>query len=282
MSADANSHRNSKLKFKEPGARDTVIRLTKIEDSTEKAESNPLLNKIKNALSNSDPEKWEKYGEELNAETKYPKSYEKWEIAYCIDLPNGLLTFRSSQAVNSEYFGGGYTLSTDGVRNFYVELRPRSWNPRTLIDPFFRNSLDKDKQYKTLADGGVAQELFAMIEKTYESFSSEKTKCINERMQDLAKNILEIAADSEISDWEKKEDDSGAVVYGTICDDIKIEVSRSKKLELYFYLLSFSKDGVKSQIKDVNLAKALFAMLEEKSKNAALAALQDVLDDAGF
>lgn len=281
MSTDPNS--KDKLKFREPGFRDTVVRVNNQKTALEeKKPANPLFVKIRETLTHSDPAKWEKYGDELNSEIKYPKSYERWEIAYCIDLPNGLLTFRSTQNVLSEYFGGGYTLKADGKKTFRIELRPRSWDPRTLIDPFFRSTLEKDKQFKSLADGDVAKELFELIEKTFVNFSSQKQRSIAESIQDLANTMLETAGDTKIEEWTKNEAIEGKLIYTAVLKDVNVEVTRHKRLDLFYYDLVLSRDSIKSQIKDPTLAKDLFIMLDEKSKNSALEALQNVLDEAGF
>lgn len=282
MSTDAGS-KDGKLKFREPGFRDTVVKAHNPNAMPEdKKSSNPLFVKIRDTLTNSDPSKWEKYGEELNSEIKYPKMHEKWEMAYCIDLPNGLLTFRSTQPVLSEYFGGGYTIKPDGAKTYLIELRPRSWDPRTLIDPFFRSTLEKDKQYKGLADGGVAQELFELIENTYVNFSSQKHRSISDSIQDMANNIIKFAGESNINDWTRDESQEGKVIYTGTLQEIQIEVVRAKRLDLFNYTLTLEKAQVKSQIKDLNLGRELFNLLDEKSKNAALEALQNVLDEAGF
>jgi hypothetical protein len=283
MSTDAGS-KDNKLKFRDPGFRDTVVKVNNSHTpvAENKNHANPLFNKIKDTLTNSDPSKWEKYGSELSLETKYPKNYEKWEIAYCIDLANGLLTFRSTQNVISEYFGGGYTLKPEGVKAYAIELRPRSWDPRTLIDPFFRSTLEKDKQFKALAEGAVAKELFEMIETTYVNFSSQKSLSITESIQEMTKNILEVAGESDIAIWARDESQEGKVIFKATIQDIAIEVIREKRLDLFNFTLNLSKSDVLSQVKDLTLGRDLFNLLDEKTKTAALQALQNVLDEAGF
>lgn len=274
------------LRFKEPGARDTVLKKDTPSSRARTAEpeekKNPVLEKIKYTLTHSDPDKWEKYGEELNTTGKYPKAYEKWELAYCIDLPNGLLTFRNSTPVNSEYFGGGYTITPNGNQHFTIELRPRSWDPRTLIDPFFRSTLDKDKHFKLLAEGDVARDLFSIVEKTYISFNSQKKLSISESLLELANNITAVAKESTAEVWEKSEAEDGSSTYSTLCGEISVTVSRKKKLDTFNYTLLFSRDAIKSPIKDYNLAREVYEIIDEKHKTAALEALQNVLDEAGF
>ncbi len=280
MSTDPNSN---KLRFREPGSRDTVLKVSPTGASaTPKKNTSPLFLKIRDTLTNSDPAKWDKYGEDLKSDVKHPKSYDKWDIAYCIDLPNGLLTFRSSQNVISEYFGGGYTLKPDGIITYFIELRPRSWDPRTLIDPFFRSTLEKDKQYKPLADGEVAKELYELIENTYVNFSSQKKRGITESIQHLANNIIQIATEGEIAQWQRNESQENKVSFTATINEVNAEIIRTKRLDLFAYELILSRDTVSSQIKDPTLAKDLFNLLEDKTKNAALEALQDVLDEAGF
>lgn len=271
----------SKLKFKEPGFRDTVVKMNP-GHAAEREPINPLLTKIKETLANSDPQKWEKYGEPLKPEVKYPKACEKWEIAYCIDLPNGLLTFRASLPVTSEYFGGGYTLAPTGKEIYTVELRPRAWDPRTLLDPFFRSTLEKDKQFKTLIAGDVAKDLFLLIEETFTNFRSRKAQGIGESIQDVANQLTSLVNNLEASAWERGEDGNGTVTYSTEHQGVLVEIIRSKKFDSAIYHLILSKDTIRSQIKDPRHAKELFNQIEERTKDASLEALQEVLVKAGF
>ena len=301
MSTESEAGKSSPLKFREPGQRDTVIRVKTNQTENNNArkpadldsfigakggdpdkKENPLLEKIKLALSQSDPAKWEHHGEILNPNMKYPKAYEAWEIVYCISIPNGILAFRSSQPVVSEYFGGGYTLVPSAPPLFYVELRPRAWDPRTLINPYLRSSLEKDKQLKLLADGEVARTIYKEIQEIITSFSSEQQKELTNLVDEIIENIIPRANASKAEDWTKNEVEAGVVSFRAEFDGIFVHVTQTEKNGLINYRLVLSKNKFSRKVSDGHLAQDLFHIVNNKNKDAALEALNDVLEKAGF
>lgn len=294
MSSSTNSRNGEKLRFRDPNSRDIVLSMhnnarsspaqaifqPKSQDNNN--QENPVLTKIKNMLAQSNPEKWERFGEALRISNKYPKSYDSWEIVYCIDIQTGLLVFRKSQAVTSQYFGGGYTLTPTASENYFIELRARAWDPRTLIDPYFRSSLDKDKQLKVLGDGEVARHIFMEVESIVNSFSGEKHREIVQVIDNLSREILERAKTSDSSSWVKSEQEVGTVSYSSEIDGVVVVITKSTKNNLSNYRLIFTRDKISSRIADVGLSKDLFELIDEKNKTAALEALSSVLEGAGF
>lgn len=295
MSANSNSSSSGRLKFLEPNQRDTVVKLHKtkpvensasltksISNGADTPKENPMLERIRQMLTQADPSKWERFGEPLNPSAKQSKAYEAWETVYCIDLPSGLLTFRCSQPTRSEYFGGGYTAIPVGPANYSIELRPRAWNPATLIDPYFRSVLEKDKNFQIIASGAVAQDVYSEITTIIASFSSEKQLEVSRQLEDLAANILERANESQASNWTRTTPKPGNVLFEGELDNIKVAVSEIINGDLTNYRLLVSKERITRKITDGKLAQALFELIDEKNKSAALEALNDVLEKAGF
>ncbi|MCO6429263.1 MAG: hypothetical protein J5J00_00245 [Deltaproteobacteria bacterium] len=248
----------------------------------EEQSKNPLMAKIQSTISQSDPEKWERYGDDLNTEGKYQKPRDAWEIVYCINIPNGILAFRSSQPLTSQYFGGGYTLTPLSSERYTVELRPRAWDPRTLIDPYFRAALEKDRQFQLLADGDVARQVFMQIKATIESFSGERREEIKHQIEQLAANITDRTAASSAEEWRKDSPNFDTTEYHSSFDGVDVTVSFTKKNGIDNYRLTFCKDKVAVKTVDAAVAKSIFEAVEEKQAQAALEALSKVLDGAGF
>lgn len=258
------------------------VRPERRKDAEEEKPENPLLTKIKLALAQSDPDKWEHAGSELKPTAKYTKPYETWETAFHMNLPNGVLVIRCSLPVRSEYFGAGYTVTPTGKPVYYVELRARGWDPRTLIDPYFRVTLDKDKQFTVLADGEIAESVHRLVTDTLRSFSGARKRDFNEQVASLIDSMLDRATVTGADDWKKSEPEPGVTKFSSVLDGINVDVTKTMADDNAAFRLTFHRDEMSSKTIDTGLAKSLFELVDEKLRNASLLALSKVLEGAGF
>jgi hypothetical protein len=287
--SDNNNHKKV-LKITGPNFRDTVVKVKNSshlksvpnDSSVSTGKENPMLTRIRQMLTQADASKWERHGEPLNPNTKHTKAYDTWETVYCMDLPSGIITFRCSQPAKSEYYGGGYTVFTNGAAKYTIELRPRAWNPRTLIDPYFRSVVDKDKNFQLIASGQIAQEVYNEITEIISSFSTEKQMLNLKILDDLKDNVIERTNESNITNWQKSEPKLGITTYEGLLDGAKVSVSQICENELLSYQLLVSIEQTTRRIADSKLAHAVFEIIDEKDKAAALDALNAVLEKAGF
>lgn len=248
----------------------------------EKAE-NPLLTKIKKMLTQSDPDKWERAGGELNPAAKQAKPYESWNSVYSMSLPNGVLAVRCALPVKSQYFGGGYTVTPTGRPAYYVELRPRAWDARTLVDPYFRVTLDKDKQVNVLADGDIAETVYKLVTQTLQSFSGARKGEFNAQVAALSATLIDRVEAGKAEDWTKDDSDPTKIAFAATFDTLTVQVTKQISDEKNpSFQLSYQHEEMISKASDAALAKNIFELVDDKCRTASLLALSKVLESAGF
>jgi len=65
--------------------------------------SMPLLERIKQTLASTAPERWEQAGEDLDSNRRYQKPQENWEQLFCTDTKTGVLVLRKSTPITSNF-----------------------------------------------------------------------------------------------------------------------------------------------------------------------------------
>lgn len=242
---------------------------------------NPVLQKIKEVLKSTDPDKWSKAGAALNIETTYPKALETWERVYILDIPTGVLTLRSSTPVQSKFVRGGYLLTPNGHERFTIELRPQGWNPKELIDPYFRGGNRGEKKHETLAEGQYARELFLHVQDRYERHTHSR----QEELNGVAANLLEALAYGRkklvLADWDHTVGENARSVYTGKVDEITIELSKITNEGLDSYHASFSQGVLQIRISATRAVQDLYQMVEEMIRLQQLEALSKILEPLG-
>ena len=114
-----------------------------------------------------------------------------WEELFCTDTKNGVLVLRRSTPLVSNFFGGGYTFSEQGLPRFFVEIRSRGWAPKMLIDPYYRSSGGVDKSYRILAEGDVARQLYMEVEGSVREYRDSLKRDFNDSVERLTSNMHE-------------------------------------------------------------------------------------------
>jgi hypothetical protein len=153
------------------------------------ASSLPLLERIKQMLASTAPERWEQAGEELDSNRKYQKPQESWEQLFCTDTKTGVLVLRKSTPITSNFYGGGYAFVQASEPRYLVELRGRGWMPKMIIDPNYRSAGGTDKSYQLLAEGSVGQQLYREIEASVRSYREGLRRDFNDLVSRLTSNI---------------------------------------------------------------------------------------------
>ncbi len=242
-----------------------------------------LFNEIKMILAEADPAKWEQGGEELNASQKYPRALDVWERVFARDIPNGVLVLRSSQVTKSQFFGGGYSIVPTGGVSYTVELKPKGWNAKVMVDPYNRVQGRNEGVTQILVEGDLAETLFKHVKTTFENHHSRLRKDFEDQVKELLKNLRKRVAETPKDKWEKIETDKRLMSYVAYFDGIKVELQRTgAEPQSSTYKLMLSKESLKAKPIEGIEAKELFNTIVDVEKKTALMQLKKILDGAGL
>lgn len=249
------------------------------QDVTAKSGSATLLDKIRQTLASTAPERWEQGGEPLDTSRRFQRPQERWEQVYCTDTKSGVLVLRSSQPITTNFHGGGYNFALAGSARYTIELRGRGWSPRALLDPSFRGSGGVEKSCQVLAEGEVAKELFCEIEQIVKQHRESLRRDFNDSVARLTANIREHIGETTAGDWQSVEGDFGFRGYRTEINGITVTVGSSSNDLSTSYSLTLSRFGLVWYCRDPFLMQEVFKLVDESVKTASLEQLGKVLDD---
>ena len=238
-----------------------------------------LLDKIRQTLAATPPERWDQAGEELNPTRKYQKPQDTWEELFCTDTRNGVLVLRRSIPIKANFFGGGYTFAENGIPQHFVEIRARGWTPRMLIDPFYRASGGLDKSHQILAEGDVARHLFVEIESNLKVYRDGLRRDFNDSVERLISNIHEQIRSTAAEDWKTLEGDPGFEGYQGDINGMTVTVSQTVQDRSATFAMQFSKYGLKWDCRDANISREVFSVVDDSVRHASLEQLGRVLED---
>ena len=211
-----------------------------------------LLEKIKTTLANTPAERWEQGGEDLDPSKKHQRAQESWEQLYCTDTKTGVLVLRYSIPVVSNFFAGGYSFVESGIPRYLIELRPRGWTPRMIIDPHYRGAGAAERSHQVLADGDVARQLYIEVHTAIKQYRESLRRDFNDSVERLIAGIRE---------------------------QVQMTVGCLIKALSAMHSMNFSKYGLRWDCRDSNLCKEIFAVVDESVRQSSLEQLGKVLDD---
>jgi len=238
-----------------------------------------LLEKIRNTLSNTSPERWEQGGEPLDTNRRFPRSRETWEQLYLTDTKSGALVLRCVTPISNTYFGGGYSFTPAGAPRFCIELRARGWSPKALLDPSFRGAGGIEKPPQLLAEGEIAQQLYLEVESIVKNFRESQRRDFNDAVSRLTANMKESIGETTAADWQPVEGDVGVRAYRTEINNLTVTVACFASDISTQYSMSVSRFGLVWQCRDPFLMQEAFKLVDESVKTASLENLDKVLDD---
>jgi hypothetical protein len=238
-----------------------------------------LLEKIKQTLSNTSPDRWQQGGEELDENRKHSKPQEVWEQVYCTDTKAGVLVLRSSTPILCNFFGGGYSFQRGGAPRFLIELRGRGWMPKMLCDPAYRGLGPTDKNYQILAEGEIARQLFHEVEGAVKSHRDSLRVDFNDSVQRLISNIREQVEGTAAEDWKIVEGEICYTGYRGDVNGMTVTVGALSRDSVSHYSMHFMKHGLRWDCRDSRLIKDVFTMVDESVRNASLEQLGKVLEE---
>lgn len=240
----------------------------------------PLLERIKQTLASTPPERWEQAGEELDSSRKYQKPQESWEQLYCTDTKAGVLVLRKSTPITSNFFGGGYAFVAASEPQYLIELRGKGWVPKMLVDPAYRGAGVVDKNYQVLAEGAVGQQLYREVDLSVRNHRESLRRDFNDLVARLISNIHEQIRSTSAEDWNSVEgSEQGYTGYAADVNGMTVTVSAVIRDRTAGYAMHFTKYGLRWDCRDSTLCKELFILVDESVKNASLEHLGKVLDD---
>ena len=238
-----------------------------------------LLDKIRNTLANTAPERWEQGGEPLDPTRRFPRSHETWEQVFFTDTKSGTLVLRSSTPVSNNFFGGGYSLNPAGPSRFFIELRGRGWSPKALLDPAFRGAGGIEKPPQVLAEGDVAEQLYLEIELIVKQYRESLRRDFNDSVARLTANIKDAIGETTAADWQIVEGDVGVKGYRTEINNLTVTVACMKNDISTAYSMTIGRSGLVWQCRDPFLIQEVFTLVDESVRTASLEHLGKVLDD---
>jgi len=242
--------------------------------------SMPLLERIKQTLASTAPERWEQAGEDLDSNRRYQKPQENWEQLFCTDTKTGVLVLRKSTPITSNFFGGGYAFVEASEPRYLVELRSRGWTPKMLVDPSFRSAGVVDKSYQVLADGGVARQLYQEVQVSVRNHRESLRRDFNDLVARLISNIHEQIKGTAADDWKAVEgSEQGFSGYCADVNGMAVTVWTVVRDRTAGFGMYFSKYGLRWDCRDSSLCKELFQLVDESVRSASLEQLGKVLED---
>jgi hypothetical protein len=238
-----------------------------------------LLDKIRNTLSNTAPERWEQGGEALDTARRFPRAQETWEQVFLTDTKSGTLVLRSSTPISNNFFGGGYSFSPAGPARFLIELRGRGWSPKALLDPAFRGAGGIEKSAQVLAEGDIAEQLYLEIELIVKQYRESMRRDFNDSVARLVANMKEAIGETTAADWQLVEGDVGVKGYRTEINNLTVTVACLKNDISTGYSMTIARAGLVWQCRDPFLMQEVYTLVDESVKMASLENLGKVLDD---
>lgn len=242
-------------------------------------QSGGLLEKIKTTLANTPADRWEQGGEELDTGKRYQRARETWEQLFCTDTKTGVLVLRCSMPVVSNFFAGGYSFTESGVSRYTVELRPRGWTPKMILDPSFRGAQASARSVQVLAEGEIARQLYAEVQFAVKQHRESLRRDFNDSVERLNASIREQVQTTAAEDWQPVEGEQGFTGYRADVNGITVTVGSTVRERSSSYSMSFSKYGLKWECRDGNLCKDIFSIVDESVRQSSLEQLGKVLDD---
>jgi hypothetical protein len=243
-------------------------------------QSVPLLERIKQTLSSTPPERWDQAGEELDSNRKYQKPQETWEQVYCTDVKTGVLVLRKSTPIAANFFGGGYAFVEASEPRYLVELRARGWAPKLLVDPSYRGAGVVDKNYQVLAEGSIGKQLYNEVDASVRNYRESLRRDFNDLVARLMSNIHEQIQGTSAEDWKPVEgNEQGYTGYCADVNGMNVTISAIIRDRTAGYAMNFTKYGLRWDCRDSSLCRELFTLVDESVRNASLEHLSKVLDD---
>jgi len=238
-----------------------------------------LLEKIKTTLANTPAERWEQGGEDLDPSKKHQRAQESWEQLYCTDTKTGVLVLRYSIPVVSNFFAGGYSFVESGIPRYMIELRPRGWTPRMIIDPHYRGAGAAERSHQVLADGDVARQLYIEVHTAIKQYRESLRRDFNDSVERLIAGIREQVQMTAADDWQAVEGEDKYTGYRADINGMTVTVGCLIKALSAMHSMNFSKYGLKWDCRDSNLCKEIFAVVDESVRQSSLEQLGKVLDE---
>jgi hypothetical protein len=249
-------------------------------DAAAQGSSLPLLERIKQTLASTPPERWEQAGEELDSNRKYQKPQESWEQLFCTDTKSGVLVLRKSTPIAANFHGGGYAFVSASEPRYMIELRSRGWVPKMLVDPSYRGAGVADKNYQLLAEGNIGRQLYHEVEVSVRSHRESLRRDFNDLVARLMSNIHEQIQGTSSDDWKTVEgNEQGYSGYSADVNGMMVTVSAIIRDRTAGYYMHFTKYGLRWDCRDSGLCRELFNLVDESVRNASLEQLGKVLDD---
>lgn len=243
------------------------------------AKPSGLLEKIKATLASTPADRWEQGGEDLDSNKKYQRAQESWEQLFCTDTKTGVLLLRCSTPVVSNFFAGGYSFTEANVPKYTVELRPRGWTPKMILDPGFRGTQATARQVQVLAEGDVARQLYHEVQTAVRQHQESLRRDFNDSVERLSANIREQIQGTAAEDWQAVEGETGYTGYRADVNGMTVTVGCTVRDRASSHSMTFSKYGLRWDCRDMNLCKEIFTVVDESVRQASLEQLGKVLED---
>jgi hypothetical protein len=249
------------------------------EGSARPSSSSALIEKIKSTLANTAPERWEQGGEPLDTNRRFQRAQTTWEEIFSTDTKTGVLVFRRSTPLISNFFGGGYNFTAAAASRHVIELRGRGWSPKTLLDPSFRGSGGAERSCQILAEGEIALKLFEEVEQIVGTYRDSLRRDFSDSVARLAANLKEQVEGTAAADWSPVEGDIGYKGYRTEINGLTITVGCVSNDLSSAYSLSLSRLGLVWHCRYQFLMQQIYTIVHESVKTASLEQLGKVLED---
>jgi len=249
-------------------------------DASSQGGSARLIEKIKQTLASTPADRWEQAGEDLDSSRKFQRPQENWEQVYCTDTKTGVLVLRKSTAIASNFFAGGYSFVEASEPRYLVELRPRGWAPKMIVDPNYRGAGATDRSYQTLAEGHVAKELYFEVQTSVRTHRESLRRDFNDSVERLIGNIHEQIRGTSPEDWKNVEGtEQGYTGYRADVNGMVVTVSCVARDRTAVYAMNFTKYGLRWDCRDSALCQEIYMLVDESARNASLEQLGKVIDE---
>jgi hypothetical protein len=254
-----------------------IVEIDNVEATRPKSVS--LLDKIKQTLSGTSPDRWQQAGEELDSSKKYQKPQDTWEQIFCTDVKTGVLVLRRSTPVRARFFGGGYAFEESGIPEYTVEVRPRGWAPKMIIDPYFRTTSGIERKLEKLAEGEIARQLYHEIELVVREYRAEVKREFELGVARFSTEYVDHIQSTGPEDWELHSTERHITKYSAELNSMTVTVARTIQENTAYYDLVLSRAGLVWTSKDGKMKQTVFDIVDESFRGASLEKLGKVLED---
>lgn len=235
-----------------------------------------LIDRVKNILETTPASDWQQGGQIFQTGLRSEKPKDHWEWAFCIAIPSGMLLFRASTPVKSEFAGRGFTMRAIRPTKYTVELRPSGWRLVDLINP--QRVQTVNNEFSLLAENETAHEIFNFVSSRIEVINKDSLARLIALSEDIS---LKLESDDVINGilWKEIPDEPDITHFNGEYEGVLLDIYRLYSNQGIKFAMKVSDETNVVSIKKPIFISDLFSKIEDQFKTSKLVKLTKVLEE---